>query len=60
MVATSVIEQYNLHRYREAVVLVVCLIMFTLGLSCVTQVRHSFNDNFDSKKLPGSFYFGHL
>ena len=41
VVAAAIIDQYPeiLHRYRVAVVLAVCLIMFVLGLPCVTQVR---------------------
>lgn len=41
VVAAAIIDQYPemLHRYREAVVLAVCLVMFVLGLPCVTQVR---------------------
>ncbi|KAL9952411.1 hypothetical protein ACROYT_G039661 [Oculina patagonica] len=39
VVAAAILAQYpgHLHRYREAVVLAVCLVMFVLGLSCVTQ-----------------------
>ncbi|XP_058962915.2 sodium- and chloride-dependent GABA transporter 1-like [Pocillopora verrucosa] len=39
VVAAAIIDQYPeiLHRYREVVVLAVCLIMFVLGLPCVTQ-----------------------
>lgn len=46
VVAAAIIEQYpgHLHRCREAVVLAVCLVMFVLGLSCVTQVRVSSRD----------------
>lgn len=46
-VVAALIEEYNLHRYREVVVLAVCLVMFVLGLSCVTQVMY----------LPSSFPF---
>ena len=43
--AAAIIDLYpvQLQRYREAVVLAVCLVMFMLGLSCVTQVRTTQN-----------------
>lgn len=43
--AAAIIDLYPVHlqRYREAVVLAVCLVMFILGLSCVTQVRRTQN-----------------
>ncbi|XP_020618169.1 sodium- and chloride-dependent GABA transporter 1-like [Orbicella faveolata] len=39
VVAAAIIDLYpeHLQRYREAVVLAVCLVMFVLGLPCVTQ-----------------------
>ncbi|KAM7446489.1 hypothetical protein ABFA07_005148 [Porites harrisoni] len=37
VVAAAIIDQYELHRYREAIVLAVCFVMFALGLTCVTQ-----------------------
>ena len=39
VVAAAIIDQYELQRYREAIVLAVCFVMFALGLTCVTQVR---------------------
>lgn len=43
--AAAIIDLYPVHlqRYREVVVLAVCLVMFILGLSCVTQVRRTQN-----------------
>ncbi|XP_073249355.1 sodium- and chloride-dependent GABA transporter 1-like [Porites lutea] len=37
VVAAAIIDQYELQRYREAIVLAVCFVMFALGLTCVTQ-----------------------
>ena len=41
VVVAAIIEQYpdRLRRYRELVVLAVCVAMFLVGLSCITQVR---------------------
>ena len=41
VVVAAIIEQYpdRLRRYRELVVLAVCVTMFLVGLSCITQVR---------------------
>ena len=42
IVAACIIEHYprTLSRYRELVVLVICVILFLLGLSCVTEVSY--------------------
>ena len=40
VIAAAIVEEYpkQLTRYKELVVLVVCLVLFLLGVSCVTQV----------------------
>lgn len=59
----AIIDLYPVHlrqRYREAVVLVVCLVMFILGLSCVTQVRTTQNKSVSQGiSLPPQFCFRH-
>lgn len=44
VVAAAIIEEYPnyLHHYRELVVLIICTIMFVLGLPCVTQVSMTY------------------